>query len=691
MKRTQFLIVVFLATILALSGCTLSRKQEPPLAQDEPPAQQPPAGQPSADQPASSGELDSNNQAMGTAGAESLVPGQVLVKFKPEVVPQLPTEKRQAPQGLSLGSQQLDPSLKAMGITGLEPVLKSTATALNMDFAALSAQADGLGRLYVAEFDTGQNPDEVAKNLTANEAIEYAEPNFIAEATDGPHFAPPALTPNDPFFSYQWNLQAIQMPQAWDKSTGQNVIVAVLDTGVAYENFEGFEQAPDLVGTHFVAGYDFVNDDAHPNDDQGHGTHVAGTLAQATNNNQGVAGVAFGARLMPVKVLNQRGQGSYQEIIQGINFAVNNGAKVINLSLAGPASSQALEEALQQARNRGVTVVAASGNTNGPIGYPATSSQTLAVGAITFDLQRARYSNFGSQLDLVAPGGDNRTDNNQDGFGDGIVQQSFKAGQINQFKYLFFEGTSMATPHVSGVIALLLASKPDLTPDQIKGLLLQTAKDLGSPGRDDQFGYGLIQADNALVALTGGTPPTPTPTPTTPPPGDGATPTPTATVAPLPAGNILQNSGFEADQSWLFNRTVWQGSYSTAVKRSGNRSALIGIVNPQDDVYSFSSVAQKVAVPADATQVVLRAYIYPVTQNPGSTDRQIISVLNHNFVEVKRLYNGLSNDQAWQEKTFDLTAYRGQTIYVYFGVINRADDDRPSAMYVDDVTLDIAK
>lgn len=690
MKRTQLLVIACLITILTLSGCTLNRQETPPPEEEQPKVEEP-QPQPEEPQPQPQDVLDpSRPDASGLVSVDNLVRGQVLVKFKPEVAPQLPTEKREAVQGLSVGSPELDPILQSLGITSLEPVLKSAADALKMDLSALNAQSGNLGRLFVAEFDSAKDPEDIARNLTANETVEYAEPNFVAVATDSPRFAPQTFTPNDPFFAFQWNLQVIQAPQAWDRSNGQGVIVAILDTGVAYETFDQFQQAPDLVGAQFVNGFDFVNNDAHANDDQGHGTHVAGTLAQATNNGQGVAGVAFGARVMPVKVLDSRGQGSYENIIQGIEFAVTSGAKVINLSLAGNSQSQALDEAIQQARSRGVTVVAAAGNTNGPVGYPAASGNTLAVGAVNFSLNRARYSNFGPQIDIVAPGGDNRVDENADGFGDGIVQQTFKAGEINQFKYLFFEGTSMATPHVSGVIALLLAKKPDLTPDQIKALLIQTVKDLGPQGFDNQFGHGLIQANNALIQLEGGVPPTPvtpSPTPTTPPPGG-----PTATPVPVPAGNILLNTGFESDEaSWVFNRTVWQGSYNTAVKRSGARSALVGIVNSQDDVYSFSSVAQKVTIPADATQVTLQAHIFPITQNPGGTDLQIISVLNQNFVEVKRLHNTLSNDQVWQEKVYDLTSYRGQTIYVYFGVVNRSNNDNPTAMYVDDVTLNIAK
>jgi serine protease len=351
----------------------------------------------------------------------------------------------------------------------------------------------------------GRAVEQMVDTYGRNPNVQYAEPDFIATA---------AMIPNDPFFSYQWHLDngsgGIKMPRAWDRSTGSGVVVAVVDTGIAYEDYfpgkgEKYYIAPDLAQTDFVPGYDFVNNDNRPNDDEGHGTHVAGTVAQSTNNNLGVAGVAFGAALMPVKVLNSRGTGTYSAIAQGIVFAADNGARVINMSLTGPASSVALQDAVTYAYNRGSVLVGASGNDNGPIGYPAAYSEVIAVGATRYDETRSYYSNYGAQLDLVAPGGDTNIDQNGDGYVDGVLQQTFvpQGKDYGAFNYYFFQGTSMAAPHVAGLAALLMAQDPTLTPAQVKARLIATAKDLGPSGWDQHYGWGLINADSATLSSQG--------------------------------------------------------------------------------------------------------------------------------------------------------------------------------------------
>ncbi len=289
-----------------------------------------------------------------------------------------------------------------------------------------------------------------------------------------------------------------------------------------------YERAPDLAGTCFwlnadevagdgvdndgngfvddVDGWDFINSDAHPNDDNGHGTHVAGTIAQTTNNGLGVAGVAFGTTIMPVKVLNSAGTGSLDGVAAGIRYAVDNGADVISLSLGGPGSS-ALQSAVAYAYNNGVVVCAASGNggTDG-IGDPACDypaaydAYVIAVGATQYNESRAPYSNYGSSLDMVAPGGNTGVDQNGDGYPDGVLQNTFGNTTVN-WAYYFYQGTSMATPHVSGVAALLLARDPTLTPDEVRSALQSTADDLGSAGRDNTFGWGLVNAEAALRSI----------------------------------------------------------------------------------------------------------------------------------------------------------------------------------------------
>jgi subtilisin family serine protease len=461
---------------------------------------------------------------------------------------------------------------------------------------------------------------------------------------------------------------------------------------------------------------------------------VAGTVAQSTNNAIGVTGVAFNAQLLPVKVLDSSGNGSYENIIQGITYAVNQGAKVINMSLAGRSGSRALLEAVQNASEKGVLVVAAAGNSGSSIEFPAAYDDfVLAVGATRFDNTRTRYSNFGPQLDLVAPGGDNTVDQNNDKFADGILQMSFKTP--GNYTYLFFEGTSMASPHVAGLAALLLSRMPNASPADIEDIMARSALNLGPP---DEYGAGLIQAA-AAMALVGPTtpqPPTPTftpvsptpvpvtpvpitptdrptpvtvaPTPTdtptpsvpvtstdTPTPGVPAdTPTPTPKppqpVTPLPEGELLLNGDFETDEAWVFGDTPIRGQFDTSVVFSGNRSVKLGIIDGPD-AHSYTSVWQHVTIPAEASQASLTVHIYPVTQDKPGSDWQNVLILNDRFRTIRSLSHELSNSQTWEQRTYDLSDLRGKPIYVYFSVFNRGYTDKPSGMYVDKVSLTWAR
>jgi serine protease len=279
-----------------------------------------------------------------------------------------------------------------------------------------------------------------------------------------------------------------------------NVIVAIVDTGIAYENYRGYYQAPDLAETLFVPGYDFVNGDTHPNDDHGHGTHVAGTIAQSTNNDRGVAGIAFGCSIMPIKVLGTDGSGNVFNIASGIHYAADHGARVINVSLGSPDPSTTIEQAVAYAYGKGVTVVCAAGNDyedGSPPSYPAAyDDYCIAVGAVRFDNARAYYSNTGSYLDIVAPGGDLSVDQNGDGYPDGIVQQTFTIDP-RAFNYFFFQGTSMATPHVSGVAALLV-SHGAADPNAVRAAIEGSALDVGAAGWDEEYGWGVVDAHAAL-------------------------------------------------------------------------------------------------------------------------------------------------------------------------------------------------
>jgi len=328
-------------------------------------------------------------------------------------------------------------------------------------------------------------PDAVLEKLKREGEVVYAERNAYAYASAGEAV-------NDPFFIYQWHMTRIDADLAWGlvPNPGAGAVVAVLDSGVR-QNLEDFNQ------TLFVPGYDFINGDNDPNDDNNHGSHVAGTIAQSTDNGVGVTGVAYKAAIMPVKVLDRRGSGSYTAIADGIVFAADNGAHVINMSLGGSADLNVLREACEYAAARDVVIVVAAGNdaTDEP-SYPAAYPSCLSVSATTFGGALAGYSNYGSaakgsKIDIAAPGGDS-ADNNGDGYVDMVLQNTFSRKNEG---YYFFQGTSMASPHVAGVAALVRGARPNLTAEQVETILLDSATEVG---HSDLFGAGLVNAFQAL-------------------------------------------------------------------------------------------------------------------------------------------------------------------------------------------------
>lgn len=325
------------------------------------------------------------------------------------------------------------------------------------------------------------------ERIRRHPAVEAAEPLFQVRAS---------FVPNDPSFGKQWNLKMIDMPRAWDVSRGKDVIVAVLDTGIAYEDYDDFKQVPDLKGVKFVKGYDFVNDDEHANDDHGHGTHVAGTIAQATHNGEGVAGVAFEATLMPVKVLDHFGSGTSADIADAIRFAADKGAKVINMSLGGGGYSKVMASAVEYARKKGVTVVAAAGNAGrAKVEYPAAYPGVVAVSAVGPDGTLAPYSSYGKELDIAAPGGDKRR-----GDEGGVLQNTIDPRDPARSVYASYQGTSMATPHVAAVAALLYAAGAS-SPDEVEKALFAGAKQMEGQAWTEKYGHGLLNARASLEAL----------------------------------------------------------------------------------------------------------------------------------------------------------------------------------------------
>ena len=327
-------------------------------------------------------------------------------------------------------------------------------------------------------------------------------PNLMARAS--------GARPNDPYYPYQLQLSVHNASAAWGRQeNARGVVVAVLDTGIAYEDWEdetgSYVLIPDLDGVSFQPGYDFVNDDHHPNDDNHHGTFMAGLIAQSTNNGIGTAALAHGATLLPVKVLDADGVGTLQTIVDGIRFAADAGADVILLSFTFPAGvdpGPPLHAALEYAASRDIILVGASGNDGQPVvSYPAASPHCLAVGAVRTSETgpvRAAYSNWGTAIDVMAFGGDG-ADRNGDGVPDSPLAQTFLDKTPTDPSYYLMSGTSSAAATVAGAAALLLSNGS--SPIEAMDALLASAVDLEDHGFDPQTGFGLVEPSLALAAV----------------------------------------------------------------------------------------------------------------------------------------------------------------------------------------------
>ena len=291
------------------------------------------------------------------------------------------------------------------------------------------------------------------------------------------------FVPNDPLYaSKQWHLKKVGAESSWETSCGMGVTVAVVDTGIACFDKSPFMKGSDLQGTSCVAGWNFIDNTANAADDQGHGTHVAGTIAQTTNNGKGVAGIAFCASLMPVKVLNKSGWGTMQGVAQGIRWAADHGAQVINLSLGGPSGSSILKDAVKHAHDKGVIVVAAAGNSGRAVGYPAAYPEVVAVSATDSNDKLAWFSSRGPEVDIAAPGV-------------AVTQQTICENGRNKCE-LFgtFNGTSMASPHVAGAAAVL-EGLGVTDPDAVESALKASAEPKGEKNL-----YGAGRVDVAAAA-----------------------------------------------------------------------------------------------------------------------------------------------------------------------------------------------
>lgn len=301
--------------------------------------------------------------------------------------------------------------------------------------------------------------------------VKYVEPHYLLL---------PNVIPNDTYYpEYQWNMPMIDMEKAWDINKGRNdVLVAIVDTGIDLNH-------PEFKGK-LATGYNVLTGSSSPMDDNGHGTHVAGIIAAQSNNREGVAGMTWENKIMSIKGIGGDGSGSSVDIAKGIKWATDHGAKVINLSVGNYNPSQVLHEAITYAYGKDVVMIAATGNDNSSQpSYPATYPEVLGVSAIDTKGNRANFSNFGSSVGVVAPGVD------------------IPSTYIDQ-DYAELSGTSMACPHVTGMAALIRSANPKLNNEQVISIIKSSAHDLGTPGRDDYYGYGLIDVPRALELAKAG-------------------------------------------------------------------------------------------------------------------------------------------------------------------------------------------
>jgi len=426
------------------------------------------------------------------------VPGEILVK----------PHETMAANTFSVNTNSWNGLTACGGVTGVATLLCDEGATFNgvLSYAAkqnnaVNLQQRTLGRIL---------------RLRANPQVEEAIPNYIVQ---------PLAVPNDEFYSLQWHYPLIGLPEAWETTTGsEDVIVAVLDTGIVNH--------PDLQGR-LIPGYDFVSNISYASDGDGidpdptepaytdpnienswHGTHVAGTIGASTNNNAGVAGVDWHSKIMPIRVLGQGG-GSISDMLEGIKYAAglpnssgtvpSRRADIINMSLGGGQASQTGQLVYDQARAAGVLIIAAAGNDKSSVpSFPAAAENVLSVSAVDLNRRLAPYSNYGSTIDIAAPGGNTGQDLNGDGYRDGVLSTLVID---SEYGYKFYDGTSMAAPHVAGVAALILAANPNLTVGELENILLSTATDLGQAGRDDDYGYGLVNAAAAVQLAAGMTAP----------------------------------------------------------------------------------------------------------------------------------------------------------------------------------------
>ncbi len=525
---------------------------------------------------------NSQSQGISSSGIADFVPNQAIVKLSPTTLP------------LSVASA--NPTVEFMHTDNSRAILASFVDTSQLYATSMtrSAADEELAVLNPASYEKVQTLRKI-KELSLTPGVEYAEPNYWRQAS---------AIPNDQYYDLQWHYPAMNLPQAWDITTGSsNVIVAVIDTGVVLAH-------PEL-DAQLVQGFDFISDSANAQDGGGidsnaddpgdgtsvgssswHGTHVAGTVAAESNNEIGMAGVAWGVRIMPIRVLGRFGGTSY-DIMQGVRYSAglqndsgtvpNQRADILNLSLGGFGSSTAEANLYQEVYNSGVIIIAAAGNENtSQLSYPASYDGVISVSALDAQGNRAPYSNFGARIDIAAPGGNTSADLTGDGQPDGVLSALVDDSSGDRKPTLgFYQGTSMASPHVAGLAALMKSVYADLDPATFDSLLQNGSltNDAGTAGRDNTYGFGIadalkaVQAAQALAA-GGGTPELPASIVASPSTISlGASASTTLTISNQGGGQPAVAS-ITASSNWL-SATAFStdgaglGSYQISVNRNG--------------------------------------------------------------------------------------------------------------------------
>ncbi len=513
--------------------------------------------------------------------------------------------------------------------------------------------------------------------LADDPAAVYVEPDARMHAT---------LTPNDTSYGSQWHYSeataGMNLPTAWNTATGTGVTVAVVDTGITTHS--------DLSGN-VVAGYDFISDAATARDgngrdanpaDQGdwyaanecgdpsssssswHGTHVAGTVAAVTNNAKGVAGVAFGAKVSPLRVLGKCG-GFLSDIADAIVWASGgavsgvpanaNPAKVVNMSLGGGGTcASTYQNAINSAAGRGTTVVVAAGNenTNASTSQPANCANVVTVAALDRSGNRAFYSNYGTSVDVSAPGGETSPTSSN-----GILS-TLNSGTTTpgSESYAYYQGTSMATPHVAGLAALML-SKKSMTPAEVEATMKANVRAI--PGTcTGGCGAGLVDATKTVAAVTGG----------------GGT-----------GGQLFANPGFESGVTgWSQTPGVIDSSTGRPARTGSWKAWLDGYGTSHTDTLS-----QTVAVPSAAASATLSFWLRVDTAETGSIvyDTLRVQVLNTSGGVLATLatYSNVGATATYGQKSFNLSAYRGQTVTIRFD--GTEDSSLQTSFVIDDTAL----